>query len=121
MKAIIVATGIALIAWACTSMPEPMEFDITRSDSISEVGRKFITIQDTLYEKEYSHLLDDLHNLRDSNIEPIVEVQCVTDTIYEVKEVVQVVEVPIYKKIVYSINSPRAFQVSIDTCACTDY
>lgn len=119
MKAIIVATGIALIAWACTSMPEPMEFDITRSDSISEVGRKFITIQDTLYEKEYADLLDDLHNLRDSNERTLIEVREVPKLVTEIQSVHDTIYVPIYKKVVYSINTPRAYQVGLDTCVCS--
>lgn len=115
MKSSILVLAIALISWACISTPEQMDFDIKRSDSISEVGRKFIIKQDTLYEKEYAHLLDDLHSFRDSAIERSFEVQCSTDTVYQTKEVVRYVEVPVYKKIVYSIFTSRGAHVSVDT------
>jgi hypothetical protein len=125
MKVSVLVISVALISWACLSTPEKIEYDLQRSDSISAVGIKFIKLQDTLYAQAHHDLLDNIHTIGDSFFDTPVKVQIHIDTVYEVKKVVKVVEVPVikkvevpvYKKVVYSIYTPRGAHVGLDTLA----
>ncbi len=120
MKSGVVIILVAVVSYACMSnAKEAVHFNVKQSDSISEMAKEYLHEQEIRIEQKDIDLLDDLHSIRDSNERTIVEVREVPCVVTKVESVHDTIYVPIYKKVVYSINTPRAYQVGLDTCVCS--
>lgn len=116
MKSGLTILFIAIISYACMSNANVgSNYDVRRSDSITQIGIKYLHEQEERIEQKDNIMLDNIHSLRDNYLDTIIEIRQVHHVVKEVESVHDTIYVPVYKKLVYSIYTSRGAHVGCDT------